>query len=150
MRIEVIMELMKLDLPEPVAPATSRWGILAKLATTNPLGGVQIRDLVGRRVLADLKLVYRTPRGAWSEARQCEVTRTDFVTYTTTGLVDQCATADRSDYTSSVIVDYTGNPYTVRYLSQIFGVSTIISGADPSSLVDVKVILGQDWQVPAN
>ena len=33
-RIEVIIELMKLDLPEPVAPATSRWGILARLATT--------------------------------------------------------------------------------------------------------------------
>ena len=33
---EVIMELMKLDLPEPVAPATSRCGILARLATTKP------------------------------------------------------------------------------------------------------------------
>ena len=30
------MELMKLDLPEPVAPATSRCGILARLATTKP------------------------------------------------------------------------------------------------------------------
>ncbi len=36
MRTEVIIELMKLDLPEPVAPATSRWGILARLATTKP------------------------------------------------------------------------------------------------------------------
>ena len=33
---EVIIELMKLDLPEPVAPATSRCGILARLATTKP------------------------------------------------------------------------------------------------------------------
>ena len=33
-RIETIIELMKLDLPAPVAPATSRWGILARLATT--------------------------------------------------------------------------------------------------------------------
>jgi polyisoprenyl-teichoic acid--peptidoglycan teichoic acid transferase len=63
---------------------------------------------------------------------------------------DQCDTADRSDYTSSVIVDYTGNPYTVRFLSKIFGVSTIISGADPNSNVDVKVIVGQDWTVPVN
>jgi hypothetical protein len=63
---------------------------------------------------------------------------------------DMCDTADRSDYTSSVIVDYTGNPYTVRFLSKIFGVSTIISGADPNSPVDVKVIVGQDWQVPVN
>ena len=35
-RIEVIIELMKLDLPEPVAPATSRCGIFARLATTKP------------------------------------------------------------------------------------------------------------------
>ena len=35
-RMLVIIELMKLDLPEPVAPATSRCGILARLATTKP------------------------------------------------------------------------------------------------------------------
>ncbi len=63
-------------------------------------------------------------------------------------LADKCDTADRSDYTSSVIVDYTGKPYTVRYLANLFGVSTIISGANPNSLVDVKVIVGQDWKVP--
>ncbi len=33
-RIEVIIELTKLDLPAPVAPATSRCGILARLAMT--------------------------------------------------------------------------------------------------------------------
>ncbi len=31
---EVMSELTKLDFPEPVAPATSRWGILATLAMT--------------------------------------------------------------------------------------------------------------------
>ncbi len=35
-RIEVIIELMNDDLPEPVAPATSRCGIFARLATTKP------------------------------------------------------------------------------------------------------------------
>ena len=34
MRIEVIIELTKLDLPAPVAPATSRCGILARFAMT--------------------------------------------------------------------------------------------------------------------
>lgn len=63
-------------------------------------------------------------------------------------LADNCDTADRSDYATSVIVDYTGKPYTVRYLQKIFGVATIISGADPNSLVDIKVIVGQDWKVP--
>ena len=33
---DVIIELMKLDLPEPVAPATRRCGIFARLATTKP------------------------------------------------------------------------------------------------------------------
>ena len=32
----MIIELMKLDFPEPVAPATSRCGIFARLATTKP------------------------------------------------------------------------------------------------------------------
>src|SRR5690606_39473848 len=34
--IEVIIELTKLDLPAPVAPATSRCGIFARLAMTYP------------------------------------------------------------------------------------------------------------------
>ena len=32
----MIIEFTKLDLPEPVAPATSRCGIFARLATTKP------------------------------------------------------------------------------------------------------------------
>jgi LCP family protein required for cell wall assembly len=60
-----------------------------------------------------------------------------------------CDTADRSDYLSTVIVDYTGKPYTVTWLKRMFGVSTIISSVDPTSEYDVKVILGQDWQVPS-
>ena len=35
-RIDATIELTKLDLPDPVAPATSRCGIFARLATTNP------------------------------------------------------------------------------------------------------------------
>ncbi|MCC6192301.1 MAG: LCP family protein, partial [Anaerolineales bacterium] len=58
-------------------------------------------------------------------------------------------TADRADYTNTVIVDYTGKPYTVGWLKRTFGVTTIISSADPASQYDVKVILGRDWSVPA-
>ena len=36
-KIEVIIELTKLDFPEPVAPATNRCGILARLAITTAL-----------------------------------------------------------------------------------------------------------------
>lgn len=57
-------------------------------------------------------------------------------------------TADRSDYANSVIIDYTGNPATTRYLARVFNVTNVVNGADPSSPVDVRVILGQDWQLP--
>jgi len=57
-------------------------------------------------------------------------------------------TADRSDYTTSVIVNYTGKPYTTGWLAKTFNVATIIGGSDPSSPVDVRIILGADWRVP--
>ena len=57
-------------------------------------------------------------------------------------------TADRSDYANSVIVAYTGKPYTTVWLQKTFGVANIVSGDDPNSLVDVKIILGVDWRVP--
>lgn len=58
-------------------------------------------------------------------------------------------TADRSDYANSVIVDYTGaKPYTARWLARVFHVGSVLSGSDPNSPVDVKIILGADWQVP--
>jgi polyisoprenyl-teichoic acid--peptidoglycan teichoic acid transferase len=62
--------------------------------------------------------------------------------------VVSCDTADRSDYTNTVIVDYTGKPYTVSWLKRTFGASTILSGNDPTSPVDIKVIVGSDWSVP--
>ncbi len=60
-------------------------------------------------------------------------------------------TADRIDYTQSVIVDFTGKAYTVRWLAKVFNVpqASIRSGADPNSPIDVQVILGHDWTVPA-
>lgn len=57
-------------------------------------------------------------------------------------------TADRSDYATSVIVDYTGKPYTTRWLATTFHITNIISGSDPSSPVDIKIILGADWNIP--
>jgi polyisoprenyl-teichoic acid--peptidoglycan teichoic acid transferase len=59
-------------------------------------------------------------------------------------------TADRIDYTSTVIMDYTGKAYTARWLAQLFNVgeANILSGSDPASPVDIKVILGQDWTAP--
>src|SRR5579859_3022428 len=47
--------------------------------------------------------------------------------------VIDCTTADRSDYANTVIVDYTGKPYTVSWLKATFGASTILSGNEPTS-----------------
>lgn len=62
---------------------------------------------------------------------------------------DDCDTADRTDYFSSVIISYTGKPYTVGWLKRMFGVTTIISAEPDGGPYDVKVIVGQDWRIPA-
>jgi LCP family protein required for cell wall assembly len=59
-------------------------------------------------------------------------------------------TADRSDYVASVIVDYTGKPNTTRWLARTFNVANVLSGSDPNVTVDVLIILGRDWGVPAS
>ncbi len=45
------------------------------------------------------------------------------------------------------ILDYTGNPHTAQYLAELFGVQTgyYTLEYDPSSPVDLVVILGEDW-----
>jgi LCP family protein required for cell wall assembly len=60
-------------------------------------------------------------------------------------------TADRTDYATTIVVDYTGKPYTSRWLAGLFNVpeGNILSSSAAGGAVDVKVILGQDWKVPA-
>lgn len=50
-------------------------------------------------------------------------------------------------YDTTTIIDYTGNPYTLAVLTEVFGMSdeNILSSYDPESAFDVVVILGQDW-----
>lgn len=52
---------------------------------------------------------------------------------------------------STTIYDYTGNPYTLQYLVDLFGIqqTRIFNSYDPNSTVDVAVILGGEWAVPA-
>ena len=61
-------------------------------------------------------------------------------------------TADRTDYAATVVVDYSGKTYTARWLAGLFGVAeaNILSSTAADSTIDIKVILGQDWKVPAN
>ncbi len=55
--------------------------------------------------------------------------------------------ADGSGYSNTSIYDYTGNPYSLIYLSQLFGINhfNIHGRYDDLSDVDVTVILGADW-----
>lgn len=50
-------------------------------------------------------------------------------------------------YLTTTIIDYTGNPYTLRYLVELMNISAnkIYHRFDPQSEVDVVVILGSDW-----
>jgi polyisoprenyl-teichoic acid--peptidoglycan teichoic acid transferase len=52
---------------------------------------------------------------------------------------------ERSDYT--VIIDYTGKPYTVQYLVEQLNIqpNSIYSRYDPNSEVDIAILLGSDW-----
>lgn len=47
-------------------------------------------------------------------------------------------------YNQSTIIDYSGKPYTVRYLVQLLGMdgSRVVSRYDPNAQVDLEVILG--------
>ena len=48
---------------------------------------------------------------------------------------------------STLIIDYTGRPYTVQYLVDLLDIqeSSIYSRYDPNSLVDIAIMLGDDW-----
>jgi hypothetical protein len=52
---------------------------------------------------------------------------------------------DKSDTT--VIIDYTGKPYTVQYLVELLNIqpNSIYSRYDPNSKVDIAILLGTDW-----
>lgn len=52
---------------------------------------------------------------------------------------------------ATTIYDYTGNPYTVQYLMQLMGINQafIFSRYDPNSTIDVELVIGPEWVVPA-
>jgi hypothetical protein len=61
--------------------------------------------------------------------------------------VTEIGNADRLDYPTTRIVDYTGNPYTVQYLVDLMDLtqSQVLFQTLPSSEVDVALIVGYDW-----
>jgi hypothetical protein len=60
-------------------------------------------------------------------------------------IVDTGNAEEKSETT--VIIDYTGKPYTVQYLVQLLNIqpNSIYSRYDPNSQVDIAILLGTDW-----
>ncbi|MDH3944297.1 MAG: LCP family protein, partial [Anaerolineae bacterium] len=48
------------------------------------------------------------------------------------------------------VVDYTGNPYTLKFLIDIMGIqpNRVFFEYDPNRTVDVEIFIGNDWVVP--
>ena len=61
--------------------------------------------------------------------------------------VVEVGNADRMDYPSTRVIDYTGNPYTTQYLLEAMGLTQgqILFQSNPDSEVDVALIVGYDW-----
>jgi LCP family protein required for cell wall assembly len=53
----------------------------------------------------------------------------------------------RSSVNSTKVTDYTGNPYTLKFLVEVLNIDPryITNAYDPASPVDMEVILGADW-----
>jgi LCP family protein required for cell wall assembly len=73
-------------------------------------------------------------------ARTTEYLQSQGIAVETTGNADQL-------YTNTTVFDYTGKPYTLKYLVDLMNVSEyrIFSRYDQTSQTDVVVILGADW-----
>ena len=58
--------------------------------------------------------------------------------------------ADQFNHQATIIYDYAGRYYTTRWLAEHFDVqpARIIDMSDPSSTVDVRIIIGQDFTLP--
>jgi LCP family protein required for cell wall assembly len=58
--------------------------------------------------------------------------------------------ADRSDYTDSLVIVYTGKTYTAEYLINFLKLppTAVIHGNNPDSEYDIALILGADYQPP--
>jgi LCP family protein required for cell wall assembly len=69
----------------------------------------------------------------------------DFLTSNGINVTETGNAQEKSDNT--VIIDYTGKPYTVQYLVELLNIqpNSIYSRYDPNSKTDIAILLGSDW-----
>jgi LCP family protein required for cell wall assembly len=98
--------------------------LAAEAATIEVLNGTTIVGLAGRTA-------------EYLQQQGFQVARTD--------------NADRSDYTDSLIIVYTGKNYTAQYLVGLLNLppTAVVQGPNPSAEYDISIILGTDYQEPA-
>lgn len=55
--------------------------------------------------------------------------------------------ADLSDYVESMVIVYTGKTYTAEYITRLLGLpqTAVVLGSDPTSEVDISVVLGANF-----
>ena len=58
--------------------------------------------------------------------------------------------AERFDYPTTIIVDYTGKEYTIKYLAQVLNIpqNNIQPFTGSGSEIDIRLIIGADFQLP--
>ncbi len=74
------------------------------------------------------------------DSRTADLLRGQGMNVVTTGTANQ-------HYANTTVVDHTGNPFTLRYLVDLMGISEyrVELAYDPSSPIGVEVFLGDDW-----
>ncbi len=65
--------------------------------------------------------------------------------------ITNISNADRADYAESLVIVYTGKTYTAEYLVGLLNLhpTAVVHGSNPNAEYDVSVILGTDYQPPA-
>jgi hypothetical protein len=119
----------------PVGPAAAEAAVQAENPTAVPGDPVELAKQENARIVVQ--------NGSSSEGlatRTAEYLRGQGLNVIGESNADQA-------YSQSTIIDYSGKPYTARYLVQLLGVdaSRVVSRFDPQAQVDIEVILGSTF-----
>jgi LCP family protein required for cell wall assembly len=116
----------------PVGPAAVEAAVSAESPTVMPGNPVELAKLENARIVVK--------NGSSTEGLASRTA--EYLRGLGLNIIGE-SNADQA-YSQSTIIDYSGKPYTARYLVELLGVdgSRVVSRYDPESQVDVEVILG--------